>query len=205
MSALAGLFVAVLTYMLLGKYVPNRWARLGLSALAGLFAGPLFFFAARELDITFQVLGVVGLLVAAVAVSLFAAGLFRGAAPPTPRRVSELSAVLGMTAAEARGRAEESAAEGDYRSAIRFRCLAVLLALDEAGMLTFDRAATNREYLVRAPRPIHDELQPLLDRFDAVWYGNSPTSGHEWESYSRRAEAVEREVAAHARIEGKAA
>jgi hypothetical protein len=205
MSALAGLFVAVLTYMLLGKYVPNRWARLGLSALAGLFAGPLFFFAARELDITFQVLGVVGLLVAAVAVSLFAAGLFRGVAPATPRRVSELSAVLGMTAAEARGKAEESATEGDYRSAIRFRCLAVLLALDEAGMLTFDRAATNREYLVRAPRPIHDELQPLLDRFDAVWYGNSPTSGHEWESYSRRAEAVEREVAAHARTQGKAA
>jgi hypothetical protein len=205
LSALASITIGVLTYLLLGRWVPNRWVRLGLSVLAGLAGGPLFFLALRERDITFQVLGVIGLVVAAVAVALIGAGLFRGAAPPTPRPVSELSAVLGMTAAEARGKAQEAADEGDYRGALRFRCLALLLALDEAGMLTFDRAATNREYLVRAPRPIHDELQPLLDRFDAVWYGNSPTSGQEWESYSRRAEAVEREVAAHAQARGKAA
>jgi hypothetical protein len=205
LSALAGIAIGVLTYLLLGRWVRNRWARLGLSVLAGLLGGPLFFLALRELDITLQVLGVIGLVIAAVAVGLFAAGLFRGSAPATPRPLSELAAVLGMTAAQARGKAGEAAEEGDYRSAIRFRCLALLLALDEAGMLTFDRAATNREYLVRAPQPIHDELQPLLDRFDAVWYGNSPTSGHEWESYSRRAEAVEREVAAHAAAQGKAA
>ncbi|HET9493647.1 MAG TPA: DUF4129 domain-containing protein, partial [Chloroflexia bacterium] len=205
LSAMAGITIGVLTYILLGRWVPNRWVRLGLSVLAGLLGGPLFFLALREFDITIQVLGVIGLVVAAAAVALFAAGLFRGAAPPSPRPVSELSAVLGMTAAEARGKAQEAADEGDYRGALRFRCLALLLALDEAGMLAFDRAATNREYLVRAPRPIHDELQPLLDRFDAVWYGNSPTSGHEWESYSRRAEAVEREVAAHAQARGKAA
>jgi hypothetical protein len=205
LSVMAGVAVGTLTYLLLGKYVQNRWARLGLSVMAGLVGGPLFLLMLRELDITFQVLGVIGLVVAAVAVGLFAAGLFRGAAPPSPRPMSELAEVLGMSAAEARGKAAGSAAEGDYRSALRFRCLAVLLALDEAGMLAFDRAATNREYLVRAPRPIHDELQPLLDRFDAVWYGNSPTSAQEWETYSRRAETVEREVAAHAQTQGKAA
>ena len=205
LSALVSITIGALTYLLLGRFVQNRWVRLGLSVLAGLVGGPLFFLAARELDITFQVLGVIGLIVAAVAVGLFVAGLFRGAAPPTPRPLSELAAVLGMSAAQAREKAVEAAGEGDYRSAIRFRCLAVLLALDEAGMLAFDRAATNREYLVRAPRPIHDQLQPLLDRFDAIWYGNSPTSGEEWESYSRRAEAVEREVAAHAQTQAKAA
>ena len=70
-----------------------------------------------------------------------------------------------MGAEEARRRAAASASEGDYRAAIRYRCLAVLLALDEAGMLVFDRSATNREYLFRAPGPIHDELAIAVEPF----------------------------------------
>jgi hypothetical protein len=100
-----------------------------------------------------------------------------------------------MGAEEARRRAAASSSEGDYRAAIRYRCLAVLLALDEAGMLVFDRSATNREYLFRAPGPIHDDLQMLLSRFEAIWYGNSPTNAAEWAKYDASASSIEDHIA----------
>ena len=110
-----------------------------------------------------------------------------------------------MSAAEARRRAEEAAGAEDYRSAIRYRCLAVLLALDEAGMLTFDRTATNREYLFRAPPAVHDDLQPLLDRFDQIWYGDAPSNAQEWAAYSAKAASIEARVTTEVRSQAKAA
>jgi hypothetical protein len=58
-------------------------------------------------------------------------------------------------------------------------------------MLVFDRSATNREYLFRAPGPIHDDLQGLLSRFEAIWYGNSPTNAAEWAQYDASASSIE--------------
>ena len=92
-----------------------------------------------------------------------------------------------MSAGEARKRAEEAAAGGDYRHAIRYRCLAVLLALDEVGMLAFDRTATDREYLFRAPGGLQEELQPLLTRFEQVWYGDAPVTEGDWGEFTARA------------------
>ena len=69
-----------------------------------------------------------------------------------------------------------------------------MLTLDEAGKLAFDRAATNREYLFRAPGPLHDDLQALLSQFEAVWYGNNPTTEDEWREYSARATSIEARV-----------
>ena len=80
-----------------------------------------------------------------------------------------------------------------------------LLALDEAGMLTFDRTATNREYLFRAPGPIHDDLQPLLDRFDQIWYGDAPTNAQEWAAYDAKATSIEARIATDVRSRPKAA
>jgi hypothetical protein len=160
---------------------------------------------AGAVDLTAELLGAVGLVVAAVVVALVLAGLNRASSPGSVKPISELAQVLGMSAVEARRRAEESAQAGDYRSAIRYRCLGVLLALDEAGMLTFDRTATNREYLFRAPGTIHDDLQPLLDRFDQIWYGDSPTNANEWADYNAKAASIESRVAAQVRSQDKAA
>jgi hypothetical protein len=190
-ALLAGLAAGALTFLASDR-IRNRWARLGLSVLVGTLVGALFLAGLRDLDMTFMVLALVGLVVAAVAMGLFTLGLNRGTtAASTPRAVSDLAAVLGMNSAEARRRAMASAAEGDFRSAIRYRCLGVLLVLDEAGKLAFDRSATNREYLFRASGPLHDELQPLLDRFDDVWYGNLPTDAEDWARYSAQADRVE--------------
>lgn len=170
----------------------NRWLRLGLSLVVGLLVGAAFYIGLNAVDITIKVLGLVGLAVAVIAAALIFSGVGRAAGPSSkPRTISELAAVLGMHAAEARRKAEEAASDRDYRSAIRYRCLALLLALDEAGKLTFDRAATNREYLFRAQGSLHDALQPLLTRFDEVWYGNRAASEQEWQDYSERAALIE--------------
>ena len=194
-SALVGIAVGSLLFLVLQRWVPNRWARLGVSILGGAMAAGLFYLATEHLDVAFQTITAVGLAIAAVAAGLILAGLNRGSSPGSVQHVSDLAAVLGMSAQEARAKADEAAAQGDYRSAIRYRCLAVLLALDEAGMLVFDRTATNREYLFRAPGPIHDDLQLLLSRFEEVWYGNSDTDAAEWAPYSARAAAVESQIA----------
>jgi uncharacterized protein DUF4129 len=204
LSIVAGLSGGALIYLVTDR-IHSRWQRLGLSALGGLVVGIVFFVGVGNLDITFQLLGAVGLGIAALVLALVAAGLNRASTPGSVTPVSELAQVLGMSAAEARRRAEEAAGEGDYRSAIRYRCLAVLLALDEAGMLTFDRTATNREYLFRAPGTIHDDLQPLLDRFDQIWYGDAPTNAQEWASYNAKAASIEARVTAEVRSRSKAA
>ncbi len=198
MAALvAGLAAGVVTFLSSSR-LGNSWARLWLSVLAGLVVGSLFFESLGALGTTVEVLGAVGLVVAAVAVALFFSGVGRASAPARPRSISELATVLGMSAGEARRKAEDAASVGEYRLAIRYRCLAVLLTLDEAGMLHFDRAATNREYLFRAQGALHDELQPLLDRFDAIWYGGAPTNEEEWQGYNARSLAIEGMVAAQA-------
>jgi hypothetical protein len=204
LSIVAGLAGGALTY--LATYnIRNRWARLGVSALAGLTVALIFFYGTQAIDLTFKLLGALGLVVAAVVVGLILAGMNRASSPASVRPVSELAQVLGMSAVEARKRSEEAATAGDYRSAIRYRCLAVLLALDEVGMLTFDRTATNREYLFRAPGTIHDDLQPLLDRFDQIWYGDAQTDAQEWATYNANATSVEARVTAEARSRSKAA
>src|SRR5439155_19297593 len=125
--------------------------------------------------------------------------LYQSSAPARPRALSDLAAALGMSAGEARKSAEEAAAAGDYRHAVRYRCLVVLLALDEVGMLAFDRTATDREYLFRAPGGLQEELQPLLTRFEQVWYGDAPVTEGDWGEFTARAGRIEARVAAESR------
>src|SRR5205823_6240979 len=157
------------------------------------------------LGVTAEILGAIGLVIAAVAVGLISTGLYRSSAPARPRPLSDLAAALGMSAGEARKRAEEAGRAEDYRHAIRYRCLAVLLALDEVGMLAFDRTATDREYLFRAPGGLQEELQPLLARFEEVWYGDAPTTEADWADYAARAGRVEARVTAESRAAKQAA
>lgn len=195
LAIMAGIAAGSVIFLALDKYVPNRWGRLGIATAGGLIVAVVFYLGVENLDTTFQVLTVVGLVVAAVAAGLITAGLNRGSAPGSVQKSVDLASVLGMTAEEARKRASEAASDGDFKGAIRYRCLALLLALDEAGMLVFDRTATNREYLFRAPGPLHDSLQLLLSRFEEIWYGNSATNAEEWTQYAARAAAIEGQIA----------
>ncbi|MDQ6694729.1 MAG: DUF4129 domain-containing protein [Chloroflexota bacterium] len=189
-AILAGLAAGVLTFLASEK-LGGKVLRLGLSIAVGTVTGLIFYAGLNAIGTTLKILGVVGLIVAAVAIGLVGSGLGRASTPAAPRRLNDLATVLGMSAGEARRRAEEAASEGDYRLAIRYRCLGLLLALDEVGMLHFDRAATNREYLFRAPGEMQNRLQPLLDRFDAVWYGGAPATAQEWAQYTAEAAGIE--------------
>ena len=193
-ALIAGIASGTLAYLASDR-LGNRWARLGIALAVGMLVGGLFYAGLGALSTTVQVIGAVGLVLAAVVVGLLVTGTHRASAPAGgTRRISELAAVLGMSAAEGRRKAEEAASSGDYRSAIRYRCLALLLAFDEVGKLHFDRAATNREYLFRAPGDLQGELQPLLARFDAVWYGGEEADEEEWRSYAAQASGIEARI-----------
>ncbi len=206
-ALLAAVASGVLTYLGTEQRLSSRWMRLALSGFVGVVVGLLFYAGLGALTSVLGVvsvtvigiLGATGLVVAVLAVALIGMGAHRASSPARPRSLSDLAAVLGMSAAEGRKRADEAAGAGDFRSAVRYRCLALLLSLDEAGMLAFDRTATNREYLFRAPGTLQDDLQPLLSRFDAIWYGGAPTSEQEWQQYSARASQIEARVAGEQR------
>ncbi len=82
--------------------------------------------------------------------------------------------------------AEEWAAQSDYRRAYRAVFLALLLQLDRAGALSYDRARTNGEYLRHLQQtralPLYDALVPLAVAFETRWYGDTPTSSQDYQA-----------------------
>lgn len=98
-----------------------------------------------------------------------------------------------LTATAAMKRAQTFSASGDYRTAIRYLYLSALLALDERGVLRYDRTLTNREYI----RTL--EKRPLLARtfgsivgvFDRVWYGKQPVDAETYAEYVAHIEDLE--------------
>jgi hypothetical protein len=81
--------------------------------------------------------------------------------------------------------AQQLAAGADYRSAVRFLYLATVLALDERGLLRFDKALTNREVLRQSStnEQLKGELSPVVETFDRVWYGLVPISDEQYREY----------------------
>src|SRR5439155_14428171 len=136
-------------------------------------------------------LPVAGVVAAVFAILVFGLGLRRGRGRGLVRLPTATHAEAEWTSAQARAAADEAAAAGDYRRAIRYRYLATMLGLDEADRLRFDRALTNLEHLGRAPAPLRAPLRPLVLTFDRIWYGGSPASADEYRQYIAQAQAAE--------------
>lgn len=69
------------------------------------------------------------------------------------------------------------ARQGDHRGAIRALYTGVLLFLQRAGRLKFDKGKTNWEHvreLRRNDRGLAARLEPLTRTFDVAWYGQKP-------------------------------
>ncbi len=69
------------------------------------------------------------------------------------------------------------ARQGDHRGAIRALYTGVLLYLQRAGRLRFDKGKTNWEHvreLRRNDRALAQRLEPLTRTFDVAWYGQKP-------------------------------
>lgn len=98
-----------------------------------------------------------------------------------------------LTSEAALTRAQQFSGAGDYRAAVRFQYLAALLKLDERGLLRYERALTNREYLRRlADRPqLAAGLGPVVEVFDRVWYGFEPLDAQAYARYEHSVAALE--------------
>lgn len=92
-----------------------------------------------------------------------------------------------LTTAQALDRAQAEARAGDYRGAARHLYLSSLLWLAERGLLRYDRSRTNREYLKELDgSPLYDELAPVVETFERVWYGYQPLDGEDFSAYERQ-------------------
>ena len=88
-------------------------------------------------------------------------------------------------------RAQTISETGDYRSAVRYLYLSTLLRLDEHGVLRYDRAKTNREYLgLIEASPAAPILREVVDLFDRVWYGFESIGSAEYQHYARQVETL---------------
>jgi hypothetical protein len=98
-----------------------------------------------------------------------------------------------LTAAAAMQQATSLAQAGNYRTAMRYLYLSSLKMLDERGILRYDRALTNREYLERLN---HTEAKahfaPIVETFDRVWYGYAPLDETAFAAYKQQVQALER-------------
>lgn len=93
-----------------------------------------------------------------------------------------------LTSGAALQRARTFSAGGDYRTAVRYLYLSTLLLLDERGLLTYDRALTNREYargLASVPH-LARLFSSVVDVFDRVWYGEQPLDSATYEDYAEK-------------------
>ncbi len=90
-------------------------------------------------------------------------------------------------------KALELSGSGDYRHALRYLYLSALLLLDERGVLRYNRAQTNREYLrqVRDRPELANHLKEVVDTFDRVWYGYHPLDEAGYKEYAGHVTALE--------------
>jgi hypothetical protein len=99
-----------------------------------------------------------------------------------------------LSSSQALERARSLAAGNDYRHAVRYLYLSTLLWLDERGLLHYDPACTNREFLqqVSGNHSLHKALLPVVDFFDQVWYGFAPLDGHAYATFGQQVEQVQK-------------
>jgi len=127
---------------------------------------------------------------------------------------------MPLTAEAARQQASSLAQSGDYRMAVRQLYLSALLTLEETGVIRHDRSLTNREVLAQiqaresqseaspAVEPttgtqpaaadgpaadtatIQSHLAPVIDTFDAVWYGVREPDRATFDSYAREIDSL---------------
>ncbi|HYI16445.1 MAG TPA: DUF4129 domain-containing protein [Thermomicrobiales bacterium] len=131
----------------------------------------------------FVIVGIVAFAVRSVRESM---------SPGVTRLADGRDAEAHYTSAQARAEAERLFAAGEYRAALRLLYLATLIRWEEAGRLRFDRSLTNREVVARVDvqgdTSLLEQLTPLVDRFDRVWYGGAPCTADDYTTFASLAD-----------------
>ncbi len=83
------------------------------------------------------------------------------------------------------GLADELAAKGLYRDAIRSLYLALLSRLHREGFIDYDPALSNWDYFrgFKGPMGALTPFRELTRRFDFAWYGNLEVGGESWAAF----------------------
>lgn len=168
-------------------WIEEMWRRL----LNWLFGGedP---FASSTADSMGNALGrvvtVAGGIVVALLLAWWIQRLVRSFVRDADLRRRETNGELPATAAEARTIAAQQARDGSYRAAVRTLYLSALLSLEEADLVAHDRTLTNRELLARAGAApagaqIQPAMQPVVQGFDDVWYGEVEPDAQSYATY----------------------
>jgi len=86
------------------------------------------------------------------------------------------------------------AGSDDYRRAFRAVFIAMLLLLDEGGLIEFDRSRTNGDYLTllrsKNYKRVYDLLDPLVIEFDRRWYGRAETTADDYKRIEKSFELL---------------
>ena len=134
-----------------------------------------------------------GVLLLTWLLSYWLQNLLGGFVGGVERRATADESALPETAAAARTTAHKLADAGSYREAVRHLYLAALLALHERHVLTYQPSDTNREVLaaVSAQPRLHQQLQPVVETFDNVWYGVHEPDRTAFDQYAAAIEKLE--------------
>ena len=91
-----------------------------------------------------------------------------------------------------RSLADEAAGRGDFEQALRYLYLAVLRQLDRTGVLGYQRARTNWEYVdaLRGKIDVAPDFVPLTLAVDRVTYGRVPAGADDYTACSERVERI---------------
>lgn len=139
-------------------------------------------------------------LVAAVLVALLVLGRRKPdeAGQPASERLAEQP--LGEDAASAlskpperwAGLADELAARGDFREAIRHLYLALLARLHRDGVIDYDPTNSNWDYLraFKGASSLRQAFRELTRRFDFAWYGHLDVTDGAWSAFRATAEPI---------------
>lgn len=82
-------------------------------------------------------------------------------------------------------RAQELAARGEHKGAIRELLLAAMSALERAGRIRFRKGLTNRDYLRAAPGASRSSLSTIVYNFEHVYFGRREATAASYEECLR--------------------
>ena len=148
---------------------------------------------ATAAELTGWMIAGIGVLVLAWLLSLWLRRLLGRFVADAAVELPEHSDDLPRTPAEARARADALARTGAYRDAVRNLYLAALLSLERRRLVSADRSLTNREVLAQVPaeNAIRPYLHPVVDTFDAVWYGVQEPDAATFAGYATQIDGLE--------------
>jgi hypothetical protein len=144
---------------------------------------------ARALNV---LLTVVGAIVAIVILGRIVQALLGNLVSEGELRDRDDRSDTPLTVAGARLRAADLAQAGSYREAVRQLYLAILLGLEDHGLLRIDRSLTNREVLasVGHRQEVQRGLRPVVEVFERVWYGEQEPEREAFDRYLASVDAA---------------